>query len=145
LTQGERELIAAVVSDRNGTAFCTASHSAVAAYALADGGVPDAAAVVAAARRDPETAPVSEKMRALLAIAVKVAHSGLDVTEADVARARDAGAGDEDVHDAVLVAAAFCMFNRYVDGLAAREPADPLGYDAMAKVLVVEGYDRGQY
>lgn len=145
LSQGERELIAAYVSDRNGTAFCTKSHSAAAHHALAGDGVPDAESVVAAVRRDPETAPVGDKLRALLAIAAKVARSGLDVTEADVARAKAAGATDEDVHDAVLVAAAFCMYNRYVDGLAAREPADPSGYDLMGKVLAVEGYDRGQY
>lgn len=145
LTAGERELIAAMVSDRNGTPFCTSAHSAAAAHALAGDGIDGAAALVAAVRHDPETAPVSEKLRALLAIAAKVARSGRDVEESDVRRARDAGAGDEEIHDAVLVASAFCMFNRYVDGLAAREPADPLGYDLMGKVLAVEGYDRGQF
>ena len=50
---------------------------------------------------------------------------GRAVTEELVAAARDAGATDVEIHDTVLIAAAFCMFNRYVDGLATFAPTDP--------------------
>jgi uncharacterized peroxidase-related enzyme len=139
LSHGERELIAALVSSRNETTFCLTSHSAAAAHALGD-----AWDVVAAVRRDHETAPVSETLRALLAIAATVQQSGRAVRPADVERARAAGAGDEAIHDTVLVAAAFCMFNRYVDGLDATTPTDDAAYDLMGKTLATEGYDRGQ-
>jgi alkylhydroperoxidase family enzyme len=79
-------------------------------------------------------------MRALLAIAAKVQRSGLDVSDDDIAAARAAGASDEDLHDTVLVAAAFCMFNRYVDGLAATTPTDPAVYDLIGQELATNGY-----
>jgi alkylhydroperoxidase family enzyme len=90
--------------------------------------------------RHPASAPVSEKLRALLAVAAKVQSSGLDVTADDIAAARSAGASDEDLHDAVLVAAAFCMFNRYVDGLAANTPTDPATYEFIGRDLADNGY-----
>jgi alkylhydroperoxidase family enzyme len=79
-------------------------------------------------------------MRALLQIAAKVQRSGKDVTEADVGVARAAGATDEDIHDAVLVASAFCMFNRYVDGLAATTPTDDAVYAFIGSMLGEQGY-----
>jgi alkylhydroperoxidase family enzyme len=90
--------------------------------------------------RDPASAPVGEKMRALLTVAAKVQGSGLDVTAADIAAARAAGASDEDLHDAVLVAAAFSMFNRYVDGLAANTPTDSATYEIIGRDLADNGY-----
>jgi uncharacterized peroxidase-related enzyme len=134
LSPGEREMIAAAVSHRNECRFCTMSHTAAAEQVTGDRGL------VAAAVRDPASAPVGEKMRALLAIAAKVQRSGLDVAAEDVAAARAAGASDEDLHDTVLVAAAFCMFNRYVDGLAATTPADPAAYEAIGRRLATDGY-----
>ena len=93
-------------------------------------------------KRDFESAPVSAKMKALLAIAAAVRHSGKDVTPAQIARARAEGATDVEIHDAVLIAAAFCMFNRYVDGLATLTPADPALYDEMGRRMAAEGYLR---
>lgn len=90
--------------------------------------------------RDPASAPVNEKMRALLAVAAKVQSSGLDVTDDDIAAVRAVGASDEDLHDTVLVAAAFCMFNRYVDGLAANTPSDPAIYEVIGRDLANNGY-----
>jgi len=78
-----------------------------------------------------DTAPVSEKLKALLAIAGKVQVSGKSVTPADVAAAREQGADDREIHDTVLIAAAFSMFNRYVDGLASWTPEDPAVYEEM--------------
>jgi uncharacterized peroxidase-related enzyme len=134
LTPGEREIIAAVVSRRNECRFCTMSHTAAAEQVTGD------RELVGAAVRDPASAPVSERMRALLAVAAKVQSSGRDVTADDMAAARAAGASDEDLHDTVLVAAAFCMFNRYVDGLAANTPTDPAIYEIIGRDLADNGY-----
>jgi uncharacterized peroxidase-related enzyme len=135
LTSGEREMIATFVSSRNDCDFCQLSHRAAAAHHLE--GDYD---LVDAVRRDPQSAPVSEKLKALLAIAAKVQQDGKQVTTADVERARSAGATDVEIHDTVLIAAAFCMFNRYVDGLATWTPADPTAYDAMGKRMAHQGY-----
>jgi alkylhydroperoxidase family enzyme len=83
---------------------------------------------------------VSRKLKALLAIAAKVRESGTHVTADDVAAARASGATDVEIHDVVLIAAAFCMFNRYVDGLATLTPADPSAYDAMGRRMAQQGY-----
>jgi len=137
LTSGEREMIAAFVSDRNDCHFCHASHRAAAAHH--QGGSYE---VVDAVKRDYQSAPVSPKLKALLAIAAKVQESGRNVTTADVERARREGATDREIHDAVLIAAAFSMFNRYVDGLATLTPTDEKAYDQMGQRMAKEGYVR---
>lgn len=131
----DRELIAAFVSSRNSCEFCARTHQAVASHLLGDGGAAACAVV-----EDPSVAPVSDKLRALLQIAAKVQRSGREVTSEDVASARAAGATDEDIHDAVLIAAAFCMLNRYVDGLAASTPTDAETYAFIGAVLGEQGY-----
>src|SRR5687767_8715012 len=135
LTSGEREMIAAFVSARNECLFCHASHRAAAAHHL-NGNY----AVVDAVRRDYQTAPVSAKLKALLAIAGKVQQGGKQVTSADVEAARKEGATDIEIHDTVLIAAAFCMFNRYVDGLATWTPTDDAVYDQMGQRMAHQGY-----
>jgi uncharacterized peroxidase-related enzyme len=135
LSRGERELIAAHVSALNECVFCHGVHSACAARQL-----PGGREVVDQVGLDPETADVSPKMRALLAIAGLVQQSGRAVSKDAVARARSAGASDVEIHDTVLIAAAFCMFNRYVDGLATVTPADPAAYEVTAARLVERGY-----
>jgi hypothetical protein len=89
---------------------------------------------------DPEMAPVSEKMKALLKIAACVQKSGKEVKPGHIEAARHAGASDEDIHDTVLIAAAFCMYNRYVDGLGTRLPAGMEEYIPMGKRLATTGY-----
>ena len=91
-------------------------------------------------KRDFESAAISPKLKALLAIAVKVQESGKRVQPEDVARARAEGASDVEIHDTVLIAAAFCMFNRYVDGLATWAPTDPASYRARAAHIATAGY-----
>jgi uncharacterized peroxidase-related enzyme len=135
LTSAEREMIAAFVSARNDCHFCQASHSAAAAHHLGGDYV-----IVDAVKSDYRTAPVSEKMKALLAIAARVQQDGKLVAADDVERARATGASDVDIHDAVLIAAAFCMFNRYVDGLATLTPTDPAVYDEMGRRMAHHGY-----
>jgi uncharacterized peroxidase-related enzyme len=137
LTSAEREMIAALVSSRNDCHFCQASHSAAAAHHQ-DGDY----SVVNAVKRNYECAPVSEKMKALLAIAARVQDSGRSVQPDDVERARAEGATDREIHDTVLIAAAFSMFNRYVDGLATFTPHDDTAYDAMGQRMARDGYNR---
>jgi uncharacterized peroxidase-related enzyme len=134
LTSGERELIASHVSSRNNCHFCYASHSAAAAAHLGD------AALVAKVKTDFATAPISEKLKALLAIAGKVQQDGKLVTAADVEAARNQGATDMEIHDTVLIAAAFSMYNSYVDGLGTWQPDDPDMYAQMGQHLAKEGY-----
>jgi len=135
LTPGERELIAAYVSSRNRCHFCQASHSAAAASHLGDNFVVDQV------KRDFLSAPISDKLKALLVIAGKVQQDGKLVTAADVQAARNQGATDLEIHDTVLIAAAFSMFNRYVDGLGTWQPTDPEMYAQMGRHLASEGYN----
>jgi uncharacterized peroxidase-related enzyme len=135
LTPGERELIAAYVSGLNECRFCCASHSALAAAQLPTGGE-----LVGQVRSDPDTAPIGDRLRALLRIAAAVQRNGRQVTAAMVDAARQAGATDLEIHDAVLIAAAFCMFNRYVDGLGTWAPDDPQTYETAAARIVRHGY-----
>jgi uncharacterized peroxidase-related enzyme len=137
LTRGERELIAAYVSNLNECTFCQTSHSWFAAKQLDDG-----MRVVDQVKLDPDSAPISDKLRALLKIAGKVQDDGRTVSTEDVERARAEGATDVEIHDTVLIAAAFCMYNRYVDGLATWTPTDPAMYDEMSDRIVEQGYVR---
>jgi uncharacterized peroxidase-related enzyme len=136
LTPGERELIAAHVSARNHCAFCYSSHSAVASSHLGD------ASVVEKVKADYLSAPVSPKLKALLAIAGKVQQDGKLVTTADVEAARKEGATDLEIHDTVLIAAAFSMYNRYVDGLGTWQPENRAMYAQMGEQLAKNGYIR---
>lgn len=135
LTPGERELIATYVSSQNDCFFCQTVHGAVAAHHL--GGNEQ---LVLDVKQNPSSAAVSDKMKALLAIAGKVQRGGKNVTTEDVQRARELGATDLELHDAVLIAAAFCMYNRYVDGLATWAPTDPGIYREAGARLATEGY-----
>jgi len=142
LSTGEREMIATLVSTRNDCFFCQTSHRAAAAHLLKGNSVEGNYELVDAVRFDYRNAPVSPKMKALLAIAAKVQQSGKSVLAEDIDAARREGATDLEIHDTVLIAAAFCMFNRYVDGLATFTPTDPGLYDQMGALLAREGYVR---
>lgn len=135
LSQAERELIATHVSSRNNCMFCMSSHAAAARELYGD-----EREAVDCVIKDVDTAPVSAKLKALLNIAGKVQQSGKAVTEADIAVAREHGASDRDIHDTVLIAATFCMFNRYVDGLDSYTPTDPAAYAEMGKRMTTLGY-----
>lgn len=140
LTPGERETIAALVSSRNRCTFCMLSHAAVAYHHReAEGG--NRCEVDTIIQEGPEAAS-TPKMKALLAIAAEVQKDGKGVTEEMVARARTEGADDKAIHDTVLIAAAFCMYNRYVDGLGTWQPTDPAMYEQMGAALAKGGYSR---
>ncbi|NMO56248.1 carboxymuconolactone decarboxylase family protein [Actinoplanes sp. TBRC 11911] len=135
LPRGERELIAAYVSSRNENTYCRESHSAFAAAQL-----PSGRQLVDEVRQDPETAAISQKLRTLLHIAEAVRRDGRTVTDKLVEAARSEGATDREIHDTVLIAAAFSMFNRYVDGLATASPSDPEAYQRAVPRSVNSGY-----
>lgn len=139
LTPGEREMIATYTSSENDCFYCTNCHEAAARHLLVQEGNP-AAAAFDRVKADFEAAPLSDKMKALLAIAGKVQQGGRKVTEEDVARARQAGADDKAIHDTVLIAAAFCMYNRYVDGLSTYATRDAAEYDRTGERLARQGY-----
>ena len=135
LTPGEREIIATYVSSQNDCCFCQLSHGAAAAEHL--GGNYE---LIDRIKQNFGTAEISEKLRALLAIAGKVQKGGKHVNGEDVERARQQGATDKEIHDTVLIAAAFCMYNRYVDGLGTWQPTDPKAYREMGRSMADVGY-----
>jgi uncharacterized peroxidase-related enzyme len=135
LTRGERELIATYVSAQNDCYYCQTVHGAIAAAQLNDN-----EELVRSVKRDFLHADVSEKMKALLEIAGKVQRGGKNVKSDDVERARRLGATDLEIHDTVLIAAAFCMYNRYVDGLATWQPEDTEMYRQRGKLVARNGY-----
>ncbi len=136
LSPAERELISAYVSSRNHCHFCMSSHAAAARCLYGEH-----AGTVDAVLNDLSQAPITEKLEALLHIAGKVQVLGKQVMPYDINRAREAGADDREIHDTVLIAATFSMFNRYVDGLATLTPAEPELYAAMGQRLAEQGYN----
>ncbi len=135
LSMADSELIATYVSSRNDCHYCQTSHGAIAAYHL--GGDEQ---LVLDVKHDFESAGISDKLKALLNIAGRVQQGGKLVRAEDVERARDHGATDLEIHDTVLIAAAFCMYNRYVDGLATWAPADTESYRRRAAAVAENGY-----
>ncbi|MBC6456689.1 carboxymuconolactone decarboxylase family protein [Actinomadura sp. HBU206391] len=137
LTPGERELIAAYVSGLNECDFCYASHSASATAQLDSDPT-----LVDQVVGDLDSAPVSAKLRALLRIAAVVRDDGRKVTIELVSAARAEGATDVEIHDTVLIAAAFSMYNRYVDGLGTLVPGGQEMYTQAARRIIEFGYGR---
>lgn len=136
LTEGERELIATLVSHRNACVFCTTAHTAAANVFLGDDITSECV------KQDVSTAPVSDKMKALLSIAGQVQKGGKYVTAEVILLAKDNGATDLEIHDTVLISALFCLYNRYVDGLSTIAPSDPGFYKGLGERLKNNGYNR---
>jgi uncharacterized peroxidase-related enzyme len=135
LSRTDRELIGTYVSYLNDCFYCHHSHGEIAVCYL--NGDRD---LVNAVRQNYKEAPISDKLKSLLQIAGKVQKSGKSVLQEDIDNARQQGATDRDIHDTVLIAAAFCLFNRYVDGLASVAPQDLSTYPLRAKQIVEHGY-----
>jgi uncharacterized peroxidase-related enzyme len=136
LSEGERELIATVVSAGNECVFCTTAHTAAANSYYTDPSVSELA------KKDIESTPLSDKIKALLQIARLVGIGGKHVSEEAINRAKAHGATDLEIHDTVLIAALFCLYNRYVDGLATHLPSDASYYKELANRLNKNGYVR---
>jgi len=134
LSEADRELIASFVSSKNDCMFCMSSHAAAARYLYKD-----QKGIVDFVLEDYQNAPIPEKLKALLSIAAKVQQDARTVSPEDISNANKEGATEQEIHDTVLIAAAFCMFNRYVDGLASLTPTEPEVYEAMAERMA-QGY-----
>jgi uncharacterized peroxidase-related enzyme len=135
LTRGEREIIAASVSYKNGCHFCHSSHGAAAAAHFHAG-----VEFIDEIKKGLPGEVISDKLRALLNIAHHVQQSGKQVTSEDIQAARSEGATDKEIHDTVLIAAAFCMYNRYVDGLGTWAPRENKDFMEMGEQLATNGY-----
>jgi uncharacterized peroxidase-related enzyme len=138
LTPAEREMIATFVSSQNDCYYCQTCHGSTAAQHL--GGGPADYELVIQVKQNFEATQLSDKMKALLSLAGKVQKGGKHVTAQDIERARTHGATDREIHDTVLIAAAFCMFNRYVDGLDTWQPRDSAMYHEIGKQTAQLGY-----
>ena len=136
LTEGERELIATIVSYRNECTFCATAHTAAANILLGEEETSEKV------KQNIATAPVSDKMKALLTIAAQTQVNGRSVTTEAIQKAKDEGATDIEIHDTVLIAGLFCLYNRYVDGLATVTPANPEFYTGLGQRLKDHGYNR---
>ena len=135
LGRGDRELIATYVSYLNDCFFCQNAHGGIAQHYLrCDLNFIDGI------KENYRTSPIPDKLKALLAIAASVQKGGKNVTVEEVEEARNLGATDTEIHDTVLISAAFCMFNRYVDGLGTSAPQDRNFYVERGKQRAGEGY-----
>lgn len=135
LSRGERELIAMYVSYLNDCFFCENAHGGVAQHYLECN-----LDFIKQVKKDFNTTDLSDKMKLLLAIAGSVQKGGKQVSSEQVQKAKQAGATDKEIHDTVLIAAAFCMFNRYTDGLATWAPTDASFYIDRAPEIAQKGY-----
>jgi uncharacterized peroxidase-related enzyme len=136
LSRGERELIGSYVSHLNSCVFCENVHGAIACY-YSDF---DNTELDTIKEDFASSSLISEKLKTLLAIAQQVQRGGRNVSAEHIAAAKAGGATDLEIHDTVLIAASFCMFNRYVDGLGTWAPADHEFYSKRAPMRAEEGY-----
>ena len=135
LSMAEREMIATHVSYLNDCFYCQHSHGEIVSCYLNDNN-----ALINQIKKDYQQADISDKMKALLTVAGSVQKGGKHVTQQQIDDAKNAGATDKDIHDTVLIAAMFCMFNRYVDGLATNTPTDLSTYPLRARQIADHGY-----
>lgn len=135
LSRGERELIGAYVSSLNDCFFCQNVHGALAQHYLQCD-----MKFIDSIKQNFQSTSISSKLKSLLVIAASVQKGGKSVTEEQIQQARTEGATDREIHDTVLIAAAFCMFNRYVDGLGTWAPQDRQVYVERAPRRAAEGY-----
>ena len=137
LSSTDSELIATYVSYLNDCFYCHQSHGAIAACYLNGN-----KELIEQVKKDYQLADISDKLKALLGIAASVQKGGKNVTPEQIEKAREAGATDRDIHDTVLIAAAFCMFNRYVDGLGTWAPQANEAYKEMGQRMAFVGYGK---
>ncbi len=135
LSRGDRELIATYVSSLNDCFFCQNAHGGIAQHYLKC-----EMKFIDDVKKDFESMPLSDKLKALLAIAASVQKGGKNVTSPQIEKAKTLGATDMEIHDTVLIAAAFCMYNRYVDGLGTWAPEDRQLYVNRGPRRAEEGY-----
>jgi uncharacterized peroxidase-related enzyme len=137
LSRGERQLIGTYAAYKNDCKFAYLCHGGVAAAHLDDN-----EELVEQVKQDYTSAPISPKLKALLAIAEQTVRGGKYVNPDLIEAARAEGATDLEIHDTVLTAAAFCLYSRYIDGLATNQPDDPEFYRELGKRLAAQGYHK---
>jgi uncharacterized peroxidase-related enzyme len=137
LTRGERELIASLVSSKNECFYCTNAHVTVTNQLLGEEETTNCVI-----HNDIDSAKISDKMKALLKIAQQVQKSGKEVTKVAIKNAKDCGASDNEIHDTVLIASLFCLYNKYVDGMATIAPKEQEYYNQLGHKIVDFGYNR---
>jgi uncharacterized peroxidase-related enzyme len=137
LSRGDREMIGAYVSSENDCFFCQHVHGAMAQHYY-ESDMP----FIDSIKKDFMSADISEKLKSLLSIAGSVQKGGQYVTPEQIETAKKHGATDREIHDTVLIAAAFCMFNRYVDGLNTWAPTDRQVYVERAPMRARDGYNQ---
>jgi uncharacterized peroxidase-related enzyme len=143
ISRGERELIATAVSAGNDCFYCMDSHGAFASELLSRDGTSGVDALVDGIKLG-ESEGVPPKVAALLEIARGVQRNARAVARGEVERALAAGATDADTQLAVLIASAFCMYNRMVDGFRAATPASAEAYRDRASQIAEHGYSASQ-
>jgi uncharacterized peroxidase-related enzyme len=139
ITRAQREMLATAVSAANDCFFCMDSHAAHATALLERDGAADEVAKLDMLKVG-ESAGFDPKMQALLTIARTVRRDPRKLTRTDIDAATGAGATDGDVQLAVLIASAFSMYNRLVDGFRARTPANVDVYRDRASEIAEHGY-----
>jgi len=112
-------MIGAYVSSQNDCFYCQNVHGALAQYYFNSD-----MQFIDDIKKDFQSTSISPKLKSLLTIAGSVQKGGKYVTTEQIEHAKNLGATDKEIHDTVLIAAAFCMFNRYVDGLNTWAPQD---------------------
>lgn len=136
LTEGERELIASMVCVGNECQFCSNAHISAAARYIGS------KETVNTILNQPFGGIVSDRIAHLLAISQAVGRSGSLVNQEMIDAAKNAGATDVEIHDTVMIAALFSLYNRYVDGLATELPENESYYEVLADRLTTSGYVR---
>jgi uncharacterized peroxidase-related enzyme len=139
LVRAEREMLATATSAANDCFYCMDSHGAFATALLEGAGEAERVPLIDVLK-DKSSDGFDDKMRALLHIARTVRGEPRDLTAADVAAAHAAGASDADVQLAVLIASAFSMYNRFVEGFRARTPPSAEVYRDRAGEIAAHGY-----
>jgi uncharacterized peroxidase-related enzyme len=143
ISRAERELMATAVSAGNDCFYCMDSHGAFASELLGRDGTPGIDTLVDGIKLGTSEG-LSPKIAALVEIARGVQRNPRAVSRSEVQRALDAGASDADTQLAVLIASAFCMYNRMVDGLRAPTPPSAEAFHERAAQIAEHGYSASQ-
>ncbi len=139
LVRAQREMLATAVSAANDCFYCMDSHGAFATALLQSTGATHLVPLIDTIKLG-SSEGLDPKMQALLHISRTVRRDPRELTAGDVEAALAAGATDADTQLAVLIAAAFSMYNRMVDGFRAQTPPSAEAYRARAGEIAEHGY-----
>jgi AhpD family alkylhydroperoxidase len=129
---GDRELMAAYVSEVNDCPFCIGAHTATATRAYQDSGR------VAAALADLDSAPLDAGLRATLQMLGKLTAEGT-LSADDIRAVLSTGVSPQQIEDALAVGFAFNTTDRLANAFAFEVLSED-GFEAGAKYLLKRGY-----